>query len=301
MSVQSRSALAALSQSLADLVALYQDLLVTVAGRGARGSTGLPWGEDLVFTADHAVEREEDLTVSTPDGRALPATLVGRDPSTDLALLRVPGANLRRPPLASAPPRPGHLVLAMGRPRATVGASLGLVRAVGGPWRSGAGGNLSSFIDVNGALPRGYSGGPLVDAEGGLLGLNTAGLVRGGTTVPTATLERVAQSLLNHGRIQRAWLGLGAVPATLPRRLAATAGQREALLVVSVESDGPADKAGLSLGDVILSVGGERVAKLGDLLAQLGEDRVGQEVQVSVLRAGVVQELRITLGSRPAC
>lgn len=300
MTTQHPGALVALSESLADLVATFHDHLVTVHGRGHRGSTGLIWAEDLVFAADHSVERDEDISLTLPDGKTASAAVVGRDPSTDLVLLRVSGGGLRRAPLSASPPRPGHLVVALGRPRGSVGASLGLIRAVGGPWRSGAGGSISSFIDVNGELPRGYSGGPLVSAAGDVLGLNTAGLVRGGTTVPVATLERVAGSLLLHGRMQRAYLGLSAVPAALNRRLAAVAGQSEALLVVSVEADGPADQAGLTLGDVVLSVEGERVARLGDLLGQLTEDRVGKPVSVELLRGGARATVSVTLGARAA-
>ena len=300
MTTQNTGALSALSDALADLIDAWRGRLVTVHGRGHRGSTGLAWSDDLVLTADHTIERDEDILVTLPDGSTSAGTLVGRDPSTDLALLRVSGAAFERPPLATATLRPGHLVLALGRGRSGVGASLGVVRAVGGPWRSSAGGQIDRYIDVNGELPRGSSGGPLVDATGALIGLNTAGLVRGGTTVGVVTLERVAASLLKNGRIQKAYLGLSAIPAALPGRLAAVAGATEALLVVGVEADGPADQAGLSLGDVLLTVEGARVSRLGDLLGQLGEDRVGVEITLGVLRAGALSEHKVTLGGRPA-
>lgn len=293
--------LASLSDALASLVSTFGAHLLTVHGRGHRASTGIAWSKDgLVLTADHTVERDDDLVFTLPSGAQAPARLVGRDPSTDLALLKVE-AELSPPELASADTaRVGHLVLALGRGRGAVQASLGLLRSVGGPWRTGGGGQVDALFDVDGSLPRGFSGGPLVDARGRVLGLNTGALVRGGTTLPVATLQRVVASLSAHGRVQRAYFGLGAVPAALSRGLAKVAGQPEALLVASIEADGPADQAGVIVGDVLLSIEGAPVARLPELLAQLGEDRVGRSVSLRLLRGGEPREIPVTLGARAA-
>lgn len=292
---------AALSDAIADLVARSSVSLVTVHGGGRRASTGVAWSADgLVFTAAHALEREDDLAITLPSGERTNVTLVGVDPSTDLALLRVE-ATLTPPRWAEASGvRPGHLVLAMGRPRGEASATLGLIRAVGGAWRSPGGGQIDAWLDVDGELPRGFSGGILLDARGAALGLNTAGLVRGGTTVPSASLARVATSLLTHGRVQRAWLGLGAVPASLPRALAEAAGSAEALLVVSVEAGGPAEQAGVIVGDLLLSFAGAKLARLPDLVATLGEERVGKPTPLRLLRGGAPLELSLTPGARAA-
>lgn len=292
---------ASLSDGIADIVSSFSAHLVTVHGRGHRASTGIAWSEDgLILTAEHTVERDEDLLVTLPDGSRAAARLVGRDPSTDLALIKVE-ARLSPAPLASADTaRPGQLVLALGRARGEVQASLGLLRLVGGPWRTGGGGQIDAFFDVDGSLPRGFSGGPLVDAAGRVLGLNTGGLVRGGTTLPVATLQRVARSLSTHGRIQRAWLGLGAIPAALTASQAKRAGRAEGLLVVSVEADGPSDQAGVLVGDLLLSVGDAPVSRLPDLLAQLGEDQVGRPLPLSLLRGGEPHRADVTPGARAA-
>lgn len=290
-----------LSDAIADLVASTSNSLLTVHGGGRRASTGVAWSADgLVLTAAHTLEREDDLVVTLPSGAQAKAKLVGADPSTDLALLRVE-ATLSPPEWADAGTvRPGHLVLALGRPRGEASATLGLIRAVGGAWKSPGGGPIDAWLDVDGELPRGYSGGILLDARGRALGLNTAAVVRGGTTIPHATLRRVAGSLLAHGRVQRAWLGLGAVPASVPAKLVKEAGASEALLVVSVEPGGPAEQAGVIVGDLLLSFAGQPLGRLPDLVSALTEDRIGQPNALRLLRGGEPRELTLTPGGRAA-
>jgi S1-C subfamily serine protease len=165
--------------------------------------------------------------------------------------------------------------------------------------RTAHGGTLDAHIDVDGSLPRGFSGGPLLGPRGGALGMNTAALVRGGVTVPTRTLRRVIPALLQDGNLGRGYLGVGVHPVRVPEAVAAEAPQRWGLMTVSLEPDGPAAQGGLHVGDVILSVDGVAVQHPGDLVSQL-TGRGAQAVAVRLARAGAIVELALTAGRRGA-
>jgi len=271
------------------------------AGRRMPGS-GTVWaGEGVIVTADHVLEREEGIQIGLSDGRTVGATPAGRDPSTDVAVLRVEASGLPVPAWIDADRvRVGELVLALGRPGRTVRARLGLISALGEAWRAPAGGEIDRYLEADVAVTAGFSGGPLVDTAGAVLGMNTSGLLRGAAlSVPTQTLRRVVGALLAHGRIRRGYLGIGAHPVRLPARLAREFGQESGLIVVSVEPGSPAERGGLLIGDVIVSIDSAAVRRHGDVQAHLPAESIGRQVTVRLIRGGTARELSITVGERP--
>ena len=279
--------------------------VVTVDGRRGYALSGVIYGVDLVVTTSRAVE-EEAVQVGTADGRTLSATLVGHDPATDLALLRLDGTEVEGAGLEPATwaetdaLKVGQTVYRVGRPGDTLRATKGILGGIGGAWHTAWGGRLDARIYTDAATFRGFSGGPLVTLNGEVLGLNTAALNRAGdATIPSATVKRVVGALLEHGRVRRGYLGLGGQSVRLPAELRERLEQRAGLMVVSVEPEGPAAGAGLVLGDVLLKFGSAAVYRPGDLLAGLDETQVGKTVEVELLRGGEVQTLNVTVGERP--
>jgi S1-C subfamily serine protease len=297
-----------LSDELANAVERSGRSIVTVSARARQAASGIVWrvqaGEAIILTADHVVERDEDIGVTLPSGQEVRAQIVGRDPSTDLAALRVTGADLGNLVAAetAGDPKIGHLVLAIGRPGPSgLRASLGVVSYVEGPRRSWRGGELDAIIYADLTLYPGFSGGPLVDLSGRVVGLNSSRLTReGSTAIPVATLRRVADTLLAHGRVRRGYLGVGTQQVPLAAALAQKAGvsQDVALLVISIEAGSPADQGGLLVGDQIVALGGQPVTDASSLRAQLGADRVGQPLAVKVIRGGEARELSVAVGER---
>jgi S1-C subfamily serine protease len=289
-----------LSASLAAAVEKAGAGVVRVLGRRAP-SSGVVWSADgLVLAAHHSVEWDEGIEIGRADGETASAALVGRDPTTDLVLLRATARDLVPPSWAEpASARVGHLVLALSRPGRAVRASLGVVSVRGDAWRTPAGGRVDAYLQTDLARHPGFSGGLLIDAAGEGLGLNTTGVLRGASLViPAPTLRRVVDQLVAHGRVRRGFLGIGTYPVRIPQGLEAAAGQATALLLVSVEPGSPADAAGLRLGDVLLSFDGHPLAHPSDLLPLLDETRVGAEVSARILRAAEPREVRLTVGTR---
>jgi S1-C subfamily serine protease len=254
--------------------------------------------DGLIVTAHHVVERDENVRVGLPNGETVNAALVGRDPSTDIAVLRAETSGLTPATWASSP-QVGHLVLALGRPEADIQATLGIISALGEPWRTSAGGSIDSYVQTDVVMYPGFSGGPLVSAGGQMIGMNTSALARGvSLTIPAATLQRVAGTLQQHGRVRRGYLGVSAQPVRLPANLAGSVGQETGLLLVAVEADSPADRGGLLLGDTVVALDGQPVRHMDDLMALLSGDRVGRSVSARVVRGGQAQDLQVTIGER---
>ena len=294
-------ALRTLSDELAAAVVQAGASVLQVDARQRLAASGVAWSADgVVVTAHHVLEQEDGVTVGTPDGASVPARLVGRDPSTDIAVLRAEGATLT--PASWADPevlRVGHLVLALGRPGKTVQATLGIASAIGDAWRTPMGGHIDRYVQPDVVMYPGFSGGPLVDAAGGVIGVNSSALRRAfNVTVPAATVRCVVETLLAHGRIQRGYLGVGAQPARLPAGLVQRLDQETGLLVVSVETGSPADAAGILLGDTIVALDGQSVRHLDDLLAALPGELVGKGATVRMVRGGEVREMAVTVGER---
>jgi S1-C subfamily serine protease len=294
--------LSSLSEALAGIVETVGQSIVRVEARRRLPASGIVWSDEgVIVTAHHVVERDDNLSVGLADGQKLPASLVGRDPTTDVAVLRVESKNTLKPASWAEPDslRVGHLVLALGRPGSSVQATLGIVSALGEGWRTPAGGQVDRYLQTDVVMYPGFSGGPLADANGQVLGLNTSALLRGiSLSVPAPTLRRVVETLLAHGRVRRGYLGVGIQPVRLPADLAAELGQETGLLLVQVRPGGPADQAGLLLGDTIVALDGQPVTHHDALLGRLGSDRVGTAVPVRIVRAGQVQDRQVTIGDR---
>ena len=233
-----------------------------------------------------------------PDGGAVAADLAGRDPTTDLAVLRVQGEGLT-PPGWTEPDdvRVGNIALALGRPGKTVQATLGIVSALGESWRTRAGGRIDRYLQTDVTMYPGFSGGPLVDASARVVGLNSSALLRGVTaSVPVPTVRRVVETILAHGKVRRGYMGIGAQVVRLPEALAPQPDQETGLLVVSVEPGSPADKGGMVLGDTVVALNGQPVRHLDDLLAFLSGDSVGSTPTIGVLRGGQAKDLTVAVG-----
>jgi S1-C subfamily serine protease len=305
-SIQSATALQQLSDNLADAVEKAGAWTVTVNARRRFPATGIVWNEEgLIVTANHVVEVDEEITVGLPDGRTVDAKLVGRDPSTDLALLSIEGSGLTSPTRAASEPRPGNLALAIGRPGPSGPmASFGVISVIGSfGRRRGRQGTESGdqFIRADVAMLPGFSGGPLVDAAGNLLGLNSSHFGRGGgLTITAAAIDKTVASLKTHGKIRRGFLGIGAQAVPIPASLAASAGttQESGLVIVSIESGGPAETSGVLLGDIILSITDRPVGSVEELQDVLSDDLVGQPATLSLIRGGSAHSLTVTVAER---
>lgn len=295
------SVLAQVSDGLAAAVEKAAASTVMVNGRRRIPASGIAWETGVIVTADHVIEREE-VEVVLPDGTKLPASIAGRDAGSDVAVLKVDGATMTaaaRAPEGSA--RVGSLVLAVGRPTPEGPmASLGVVGAIGGPWRTFRGTEVEGYLRTDTTFYPGFSGGPLVDAEGRVVGMNTSRLGRGaGLTVPVGALARIAADLLAGGKVRRAYLGVSSQVARLPAALAGlVAGRETGLLIVAVETGSPAETAGILLGDILVEFGGEAITDTDSLQGQLGPGRIGQATPVSVLRGGELKTLSVSVGER---
>lgn len=304
-SAEAAGVLLGLSNDLAGAVERAGRAVVAVNARQRLPSSGVIWRPGVVVTADHTVERDEEITVTLPDGKSVAATLAGRDHSTDLAILKLQGSELRAADIGdSAELRVGHLVLAVGRPgEGGLGASVGVISALSGSWRTWRGGQIDQFVRPDLTLYPGFSGGPLVDARGRVVGINTSGLSRSmGLAIPSSTINRVVDTLLTTGRIARGYLGLGMQPVRLPDNVknALELSGNGGLIVVTVEEGGPAEKAGVLIGDVLVILEGKPVADTDDVQALLGAEYVGKAVAAKVVRGGVATDLTITVGERPS-
>lgn len=260
-----------LSNSLASAIASAAPSIVHVSAREHLASTGIVWSDGVIVTAAHAVRRDDGIEVRFDDGSTASATLAGRDESADVAALRVERKDLRPARWRDTSGlRVGHIVLAAGRPGRTVRATSGILSAIGPEWRTPGGTRIDAYLDVDAALPPGFSGGPLLDADGAFIGLNTSRLIhRTGATIPHATLTRIVDNILKHGTVTRPTLGVGIYPV------------EEGLLVISVQKGGPAERAGILVGDVIKMSARELRDKIGTSF-ELPITRGGEEKRVSV-------------------
>ncbi|GLC25635.1 S1C family serine protease [Roseisolibacter agri] len=297
-----------LSTDLADATAAAARSVVAVHARRRIPASGILWRPGIVVATHHTVHKDDDVAVTLPDGTRARGAVAGRDPSTDLCILRLEGepAGESTPAiLAQEPLRVGQLVLAVGRPGTEVTAALGAVSAVGPAWRTWQGGQIDQFVRLDVAVYDGFSGGPLVDGGGRVAGVNTSALARSGAlTIPVATVDRVVDHLLAGGRTRRGWLGIGAQAVRLPdavRRELAEAGreQTQALMLVAIEPGSPVDRAGLMLGDILLTLADAPTEDVTDVLSALGPESVGTTVPAQVLRAGERRIVMITVDEHP--
>jgi serine protease DegQ len=290
------SSLKDLSKEIEELVEKASKSVVRVDARRGRAGTGIIWDSGLVLPAYHVVEQEDEIEVVV-DEKNIKATLVGRDPATDLALLKVDGLTAPAMPRAKVEDlKPGQIVLAIGRP-GSLKATFGTISAVSSSWRGWRGSEIEHLIQTNAPLYPGFSGGPLVDVEGRAVGMNSWVFGRGdGRAVAMDVAERVIASLRADGRIKRPYLGIGTQEVPLPDAVKAKANQDSGLLIVAVEPQSPADKAGLMQGDTLVALDGTVTKSLEDLYAGLRKIKVGAAQTVKVIRAGELKEFQVTVG-----
>lgn len=292
--------LQSVSNELAGVVAAAAAGVVRVNARRRLPATGIVLSADgLIITAHHVVQHDE-IEIGLADGSQVKASLVGRDPSTDLALLRAEATGLTALGHAAADDLGvGHLVLALGRPGKTVQATLGIISALGDAWRTPAGGHIDRYIQTDVVMYPGFSGGPLVNAAGNVVGLNTSALNQGvSLAIPASTLKRVADTLLAHGKMRRGYLGISTQRVHLPENFREQLGRKSGLLIIAVDADTPAAASGLVLGDTVVALDGQVIRTHDDLLALLSGDRVGQKVPMDIIRGGELRTINVTIGER---
>jgi S1-C subfamily serine protease len=300
------SGLRSLSDDLAAIVRAATPSLVRVRG-ARRPATATLWRADgLAVLAAHVLGPRDEGTVEV-GGESVAARVIGRAPSVDLALLKL---DLADAPLlerreADQALAVGELVVSLGHPGPSVGAALGMLSTLGDAWRPGRRGRhhdhgprIDAFIDVDGGLPAGFSGGPLVDVDGKLIGINTHGLIRGGTTLPLATVDRIVEALLERGSGPMGYLGVAVQRAPLQPERSTAAGQEAGLLVTSLVDDGPGQDGGILVGDVLLTVAGDAVDSVGGLFEALA-GRGDTEVAVTLMRGDRPETLTMQAGVRP--
>jgi S1-C subfamily serine protease len=274
---------------------------ILVDARKRYPASGIAYADDLVLTADHVVTREDGIKILLPDGKSLTATIAGRDPGSDLAVLRIAEKALTAAK-TSDDVKVGQLVLALGRPNSEgMQASWGIVTSISGPTRTFRGGMLDEYIRTETTPYPGFSGGPLVNTEGEVLGLNTSGLTRGSSlTIPNKVAWRVAEALATHGSVKRGYLGVRTQPVEIPEaaRQALKREQEHGLLVLWLEEGGPAEKSGVLVGDILVAISGQPVGDTDDLFSALNTETVGKAIAVEVLRGGRPETVSVTVGER---
>jgi S1-C subfamily serine protease len=296
----SHPSLSQLSNDFAALVAAASPAVVAVHGGGRRPSSGLIWQPGIVVTAEETIAHDSDLAVVLPGGNRVQATLAGRDPSTDIAVMRYEGA---APPqaFASTPAagglQAGQLALAVGSAEGGPVATLGVVSFAGAPWQSSLGGHIDARLVIDMRPPAVAEGGALVAADGSLVGMVVFGPRRRVLAIPAATIARVVPVILDRGHISRGYLGVGLQRVTLG---AEGGEQRRGAMVVTLDPAGPAKTAGILQGDIIVAVGGTAVTGPRSLYHQLGPDTVGKKLAVDLIRAGARASVDVTVAPRPA-
>jgi S1-C subfamily serine protease len=283
--------LAALSNEITAAVAAAAPHVVAVHARPRLSSSGVIWRPGVIVTAEHTVRREEEITVTLPGGSNVPATLAGADPGTDIAVLRFE-ADAATPAPTTTAPAPGTIALAIGRSEDSgPNATLGIISASSGEWRTWRGGRLDHYLRLDLTLYPGSDGGAVINTGGEVIGVATSALSRiAGLAIPAVTVERVISEILTRGHVARGYLGLGLQPVELPDH-------QKGLIVLSVA--GPAAKAGTMVGDILLKLGGKEVRDTDDIQLVLESRTVGESLTLEVLRGGEAREIPVTIAERP--
>jgi len=292
--------LTSFSDALADIVAAAAPAVVQVQGR-RRPASGLVYADDVVLTMVRTLGREDGLHVRRHDGQTLDAELAGWDPTTSLAVLRVPGLATKPLTLATAAARVGHIATAVARSWSnSVTASSGIVSVIGGPLPTGRRRAIDQVLRTTAPMHDGFAGGAFVDTSGNLLGITTAAAIRGlGVVIPASIAWKTAATVLEHGHAKRGYLGIAGQPVPLPESHGLGEGRTAALLVAGVTSGSPAAAAGVLLGDVLYAFDGHAVESPEDLLDLLVGERVGRQATLGLLRGGTPTDVTIVVGERP--
>ena len=274
---------------------------VLVDARRRIPASGIAFAKDMILTADHVIERDEDIKILLGDGTEGTARLIGRDPGTDLAVLKLDSASATPADLAKTPARVGQFVLAIGRPsKRGIESSFGTVKAIGGPVRTGRGGMLESYIKTDVVSYPGFSGGPLINGEGQVFGINTSGFGSGAITIPADVAWKVAETLAKHGKIKRGYLGIRSQTVNIPEdgQKQLKRKQETGLLIVGLEAESPAGAGGIMVGDILAGVAGEAIEHHDELFTRLSGDVVGKSTPLDVLRGGTLVVVDVVVGER---
>jgi S1-C subfamily serine protease len=298
----SQNVLVELSDALADAAEKAGKATVLVNARRRLPASGIVYATDRVLTADHIVEREDDIKVMLANGVEISAKVAGRDAGSDLAVLKLERAVNDVAEVTKTPARLGQIALVLGRPTPDgIEASLGTVSAIGGPIRTGRGGMLERYIRTDSISYPGFSGGPLVAADGTVLGINTSGLTNGAAiTIPADVAWKIADALVKDGRIKRGYLGIRSQPVEIPDGVQKSLKREQAtgLLIVGVENNSPASRGGLMVGDILVGVAGVPVNHHDELFARLNGEVAGKSTPIEILRGGQPQTLNVPVGER---
>lgn len=299
----SKNIFSELSEAMANAAEKAGKYTVLVDARRRMPASGIAIANDMILTAGHVVEKEEDIRILFSDGKEAKARLIGRDPGTDLAVLKLDSTSAVPASTAKNPARVGEFVLAIGRPSESgIESSFGTVNKIDGPVRTGRGGMLEQYIKTDVVSYPGFSGGPLINGEGEMLGINTSGFGMGGeaVTIPADLAMKIADTLAKHGKIKRGFIGVKSQTVNLPEEAQSQIkrGQETGLLIVGVEKDSPAEKGGLIVGDILVGVGGEAVEHHDELFTRLSGDVVGKSTPMDILRGGKLQTVNIVVGER---
>jgi S1-C subfamily serine protease len=296
------NALLEFSNALADAVELSGASTVGILEGGRQGVSGTVWRDGIVVTAEHTIRSRDEVSVVLPTGEIKKGKVAGRDPGRDLAIVRLENGAAKPAELADTrDARVGHVVLAIGRRGSSgLSASYGVVSAIGGPWRTWQGEHVDRHWRLDVSPYPGFSGGALIDVQGRVLGINTSGPRGAILTIPGDTVSKVVGQLLEKGRIARGYLGAGLQSVQLPSSIERTTGRRQevGLLVVMVAPGGPAESAGLLIGDVLLSVDGQVVSGTADLQSALDGEKIGKTARLKVLRGGNLADVDVVIGER---
>jgi S1-C subfamily serine protease len=292
------NALVDFSNSLADAVERAGQGVVGIVEGGRHGVSGTVWRDGVVLTAEHTIRRRDVVTVILPNGEKTTGRVAGRDPGRDVAVVRMDAGKVPPAQIADASrARVGHVVFAVGRRgESGLNASYGIISAIGDAWRTWQGELVDRHFRLDLLPYPGFSGGPLIDAQGHVLGINTSGPRGGVLTIPSSTLEKVVPQLLEKGSITRGYLGAGLQPVTLPQ---AANKHGSGLLVVMVAEGGPAERAGLLVGDILVAIEGKPIAATTDVLPALDAEKVNKPVKVRLLRGGKAMDVDVVVGEKP--
>ena len=299
----SKNIFSELSESMANAAEKAGKYIVLVDARRRMPASGIAISKDTILTAGHVVEKEEDIRILFSDGSEAKARLIGRDPGTDLAVLKLDSASASPAATAKNSARVGEFVLAIGRPSADgIESSFGTINKIGGPVRTGRGGMLEKYIKTDVVSYPGFSGGPLINGEGEFYGINTSGFGMGGeaVTIPADIALKIADTLAKNGKIKRGYIGIRSQTVNLPVE-AKSQWKREqetGLLVVGIEKDSPAEKSGLMVGDILIGVAGEAVEHHDELFTRLSGDVVGKSTPMDILRGGKLEKVNVVVGER---
>jgi S1-C subfamily serine protease len=288
------------SNALVARTALAKSAVVAIRLAHGRHITGMLWQSGLVVASEQSLPRKDEFELVAPGGAVLTAKLAGRDPSTNIAILR-PAEPIAAPAIAEGEAQPGALALAVGADGSGgASARLGVVNLAGPEWHSSRGGLIDRRIVLDLRLAHREEGGPVFDAAGACLGMSTFGPGGQVIVIPTATIERVVPQLAKAGRVARGWLGIALQPVAVPDALRETADQSSGLMVMSVVEGGPAAQAGVLAGDIILSVDGTSTHRLRRIAKLFGADSIGRRADLRLIRSGAVITVQTTIAERQA-